>query len=239
MREYFMWCIIFDTRSNKYILDPIRLITGIQSVSEPRGELVAPNCEILEDSHGFSKFFTGFPNAWNKTMFPWLYEKSANTTWKNSSKSRTQWHAFSSCRRFSCYVATLNVTLTDPKSRFRTVSRRFCDVWWHDHILCSTSSSSRYMSNLISSGDRRHWSGSRQHISNHYSADFQVRWWHWSWHWVIFIDTCQYSCESHVWRSDELRWQISYYITRRNIHNIKARQPCDDTRRRNITRRAS
>ena len=35
------------------ILDPIMLITGIQSVFEPRGELVAPNCEILNDFQGF------------------------------------------------------------------------------------------------------------------------------------------------------------------------------------------
>ena len=39
------------------------LITGIQSVFEPRGELVAPNCEILTDFESFSGFFTGFPNA--------------------------------------------------------------------------------------------------------------------------------------------------------------------------------
>ena len=62
------------------ILDPIMLITGIQSVSEPRGELVAPNCEILTDSHGFLEHFTGFPNAWNKRMFPWSCEKSDHTT---------------------------------------------------------------------------------------------------------------------------------------------------------------
>ena len=34
------------------------LITGIQSVFEPRGELVAPNCEILKHFQRFSQFFT-------------------------------------------------------------------------------------------------------------------------------------------------------------------------------------
>ena len=62
------------------ILDPIMLITGIQSVFEPRGELVAPNCEILEDSQRFSEFLSGFPHAWNKTMFQWSCEKSDYTT---------------------------------------------------------------------------------------------------------------------------------------------------------------
>ena len=42
------------------ILDPIMLITGIQSVSEPRGELVAPNCEILKDFQRFSQFLRVF-----------------------------------------------------------------------------------------------------------------------------------------------------------------------------------
>ena len=39
------------------------LITGIQSVFEPRGELVVANCEVLRDFESFSAFFTGFPNA--------------------------------------------------------------------------------------------------------------------------------------------------------------------------------
>ena len=39
------------------------LITGIQSVFEHRGELVAPNCEILTDFESFSAFFTGFSHA--------------------------------------------------------------------------------------------------------------------------------------------------------------------------------
>ena len=39
------------------------LITGIQSVFEPRGELVAPNCEILTHFGRISEFFTAFPNA--------------------------------------------------------------------------------------------------------------------------------------------------------------------------------
>ena len=43
------------------ILDPIMLITGIQSVSEPRGELVVANCEILRDFEDFSEFFRVFP----------------------------------------------------------------------------------------------------------------------------------------------------------------------------------
>ena len=65
-----------------------------------------------------------------------------------------------------CYVVTLNMTLSDPKSRFRTVSGPLCDVWWHDHTPCYTTSFSRRMKNLISSGGRRHWSGSRQQSSN-------------------------------------------------------------------------
>ena len=39
------------------------LITGIQSVFEPRGELVVPNCEILKDFQRFSAYFTGFPRV--------------------------------------------------------------------------------------------------------------------------------------------------------------------------------
>ena len=39
------------------------LITGIQSVFEPRGELVVANCEVLTHSRSFSGYFTGFPNA--------------------------------------------------------------------------------------------------------------------------------------------------------------------------------
>ena len=42
------------------ILDPIMLITGIQSVFELRGELVAPNCEILTDFGDFSEHFRVF-----------------------------------------------------------------------------------------------------------------------------------------------------------------------------------
>ena len=153
----------------EYILDPIMLITGIQSVFEPRGELVVANCEILKDFGRFSEHLS---------VFRWISERPAScraqtsceksdyTTWESSSKSLTQGYAFSSGRRFSCYAVTLNMTLTDPKSRFRTVSERFCDVWWHDHIPCFTSSFSRRMTNLISSGCRRHWSDSRQHSRN-------------------------------------------------------------------------
>ena len=36
------------------------LITGIESVFEPRGELVAPNCEILEHFRSFSEHFRVF-----------------------------------------------------------------------------------------------------------------------------------------------------------------------------------
>ena len=36
------------------------LITGIQSVFEPRGELVAPNCEILKHFQRFSKHLRAF-----------------------------------------------------------------------------------------------------------------------------------------------------------------------------------
>ena len=39
------------------------LIIGIQSVSEPRGELVVANCEVLTHFERFSAFFTAFPNA--------------------------------------------------------------------------------------------------------------------------------------------------------------------------------
>ena len=45
------------------ILDPMILITGVQSVFEPRRELVAPNCEILKDFQRFSqhlRVFHGF-----------------------------------------------------------------------------------------------------------------------------------------------------------------------------------
>ena len=62
------------------ILDPIMLITGIQSVFEPRGELVAANCEILTESRRIWEFFTGFPNARHQTMFRWWCEKSDYTT---------------------------------------------------------------------------------------------------------------------------------------------------------------
>ena len=37
------------------ILDTIMLITGVQSVVEPRGELLAPNCEILKHFRDFSE----------------------------------------------------------------------------------------------------------------------------------------------------------------------------------------
>ena len=36
------------------------LITGVESDYEPRGELMAPNCEILEHFRGFSEDFRGF-----------------------------------------------------------------------------------------------------------------------------------------------------------------------------------
>ena len=36
------------------------LITGIQSDYGPRGELVVPNCEILEDSRNISELFGVF-----------------------------------------------------------------------------------------------------------------------------------------------------------------------------------
>ena len=36
------------------------LITGIQSVFEPRGELVVANCEILKDFQRFSQDFRVF-----------------------------------------------------------------------------------------------------------------------------------------------------------------------------------
>ena len=39
------------------------LITGSQSVFEPRGELVAANCEALTDFGDFSEHFGGFPHA--------------------------------------------------------------------------------------------------------------------------------------------------------------------------------
>ena len=42
------------------ILDPIMLITGIQSDYGPRGELVVLNCEVLEDSRRFLEFFRAF-----------------------------------------------------------------------------------------------------------------------------------------------------------------------------------
>ena len=128
--------------------------------------LIVKFWRILGISRRISEFFGGFPNARSKRMFPCSYEKSDDTMWESSSKSLTQRYAFSSCRRFSCYTVTMNMTLTDPKSRFRTVSRSFCDVWWHDHTPCSTPSSSRRMRNLISSGGRLHWSDSRQHSCN-------------------------------------------------------------------------
>ena len=71
--------IKYINKKIKIILDPIMLITGIQSVFEPRGELVAPNCEILEDFERFSEDFTGFPNARHQSMFQWSCEKSDYT----------------------------------------------------------------------------------------------------------------------------------------------------------------
>ena len=83
--------------------------------------LIVKFWSILEVFHDFSGFFTGFPNALHQTMFLWWCEKSDYTTWESSSKSLTQRYAFSSCRWFSCSAVTMNVTLTDPKSRFRTI----------------------------------------------------------------------------------------------------------------------
>ena len=49
------------------------LITGIQSVYEPRGELVVLNCEVLEHLGAFrriSEDFTGFPHASENLIVP-------------------------------------------------------------------------------------------------------------------------------------------------------------------------
>ena len=141
------------------ILDPIMLITGIQSVFELRGELVAPKCEILKDFQRFSQFLRVFHGIYERLAScraQTLCGKSDYTTRESSSKSLTQGYEFSSGRRFFCFAVTLNMTLTAPKSRFRTVSRRLCNVLRHDQIACSTPSDSRCMTNLISSGGRRH-----------------------------------------------------------------------------------
>ena len=62
------------------ILDPIMLITSIQSDYGPRGELVVPNCEILEDFGSFSQLFCAFhsisvdfrmPGTTPRTMVVW------------------------------------------------------------------------------------------------------------------------------------------------------------------------
>ena len=56
--------------SGSLILDPIMLITGIQSVFEPRGELVAANCEILKHFGDFSAFLR---------VFRWISERPQQT----------------------------------------------------------------------------------------------------------------------------------------------------------------
>ena len=65
------------------ILDPIMLITGIQSVFELRGELVAANCEILKHFQRFSEDLSVFPRIFacpglRRTQTS--YEKSDDTT---------------------------------------------------------------------------------------------------------------------------------------------------------------
>ena len=48
------------------------LITGIESDYGPRGELVAPNCEILQHSGDFSRLFTAFQRISRDFRMPGL-----------------------------------------------------------------------------------------------------------------------------------------------------------------------
>ena len=112
-----------------YVFWTILCLLLVSKVIMNHGEnwwcLIVKFSRILGISRSFSGYFGGFPNAGSHDMFQWSCEKSDCTTWETTLKSLVRRYAFLLCRRFSRSLATLNLTLTDRKSWFRTFSDDF------------------------------------------------------------------------------------------------------------------
>ena len=98
------------------------LITGTESDYGLRGELVVPNCEVLEHFGDFSELFRAFQRISRDFRMPGTIVcsrgrvKNLIAPCERTRQKVLYTEAFLPDRRFSRSFVTLNMTLTNPKS---------------------------------------------------------------------------------------------------------------------------